>query len=295
MAFSKYSQRDRFFRELRDRLERESEEEREYEEEDRVDKPRGNNNNYYYRNNNYSRNNNNYNHNNNYNQNDNYYNHRETNEEENGLRMEVEKYKKLWKDTEEKMLLIANAYQRVIKSLLKQSEESKARLEELYHRDIKDLHDDRRDAANDMAAKENKFDNKLKALEAKLSNEKILNEALSQEVTMLKTREEEYALSVAENKTAINSELESKESEVRKLKVQLESNQKNMEEVLINREILRNQVNDLQDKLAATDEKVKNLDSTITLTAANMTLWDDDYSVVISKTKGASGSAPTER
>ncbi|XP_062713167.1 repetitive organellar protein-like [Aedes albopictus] len=289
MAFSKYSQRDRFFRELRDRLERESEEEREYEEEDRVDKPRGNNNNYYYRNNNYSRNNNNYNHNNNYNQNDNYYNHRETNEEENGLRMEVEKYKKLWKDTEEKMLLIANAYQRVIKSLLKrnsdaisnnktameaekhkelweQSEESKARLEELYHRDIKDLHDDRRDAANDMAAKENKFDNKLKALEAKLSDEIILNEALSQEVTMLKMREEELALSVADNKTAINSELESKESEVRELKVQLESNKKNMEEALTNRDILRNEVNDLQDKLTATEEKVKNLDSTISLT-----------------------------
>nr|XP_029734343.1 uncharacterized protein PFB0145c-like [Aedes albopictus] len=236
------------------------------------------------------RNNNNYNRNsNNYNQHDNNYNHRKTNEDENGLRMEVEKYKKLWKDTEEKMLLIANTYQRVIKSLLKQnsdaisnnktameaekykelweqSEESKARLEELYQRDIKDLYDDRRDAANDMAAKEKKFDNKLKALEAKLSNEKILNEALSQEVTMLKTREEEYALSVAENKTAINSELESKESEVRELKVQLESNKKNMEEALINRDILRNEVNDLQDKLAATEEKVKILDSTISLT-----------------------------
>nr|XP_029707736.1 myosin heavy chain, non-muscle-like [Aedes albopictus] len=142
------------------------------------------------------------------------------------------------------MLLVANtSYQREVKTLLKQnkaameaekykelweeSEESKARLEELYQRDIKDLYDDRRDAANDMAAKEKKFVNKLKALEAKLSNEKILNETLSQEVTMLKMREEEHALSVAENKTAINSELESKESEVRKLKVQLESNKKN--------------------------------------------------------------------
>ncbi|XP_062703963.1 tropomyosin-like [Aedes albopictus] len=117
-----------------------------------------------------------------------------------------------------------------------------------------------------MAAKEKKFVNKLKALEAKLSNEKILNETLSQEVTMLKMREEVHALLVAENKTAINSELESKESEVREMKVQLESNKKNMEEALINRDILRNEVNDLQDKLAATEEKVKHLDSTITLT-----------------------------
>nr|XP_029725304.1 myosin heavy chain, non-muscle-like [Aedes albopictus] len=162
-------------------------------------------------NNYYNHNNNNYNHKN---YNNNGYNQHNNNSDavnNNKAAMEAEKYKELWEE----------------------SEESKARLERLFQRDIKELYEDRRDAANDMAAKEKKFVNKLKALEAKLNNEKILNETLSQEVTMLKMREEEHALSVAENKTAINSELESKESEVRKLKVQLESNKKNYEKKLV--------------------------------------------------------------
>ncbi|XP_065093741.1 myosin heavy chain, skeletal muscle [Ochlerotatus camptorhynchus] len=107
------------------------------------------------------------------------------------------------------------------------------------------------------------LEEKLKALEAKLTQEIKLKEALAQEVAVLKQREEEHSISVAENKMAIHSELESKEGEVRKLKEQLQSIEKNMKQVLVDKDTLGKEVAELKNKLGAAEKKVKELDSTV--------------------------------
>ncbi|XP_058838562.1 myosin-10-like isoform X2 [Topomyia yanbarensis] len=107
---------------------------------------------------------------------------------------------------------------------------------------------------------------KIKTLEAKLAEEIESKESLYLEVSLLKKREEEHVLTVAENKMAIHSELESKESEVRKLKEQILSIEKNMKQVLSERDGFGKEVAEMKNKLTSTEKvaaKVKDLESII--------------------------------
>ncbi|XP_058456124.1 golgin subfamily A member 4 isoform X2 [Malaya genurostris] len=107
---------------------------------------------------------------------------------------------------------------------------------------------------------------KINSLEVKLAEEIKLKESLYLELNLLKKREEEHVLTVAENKMAIHSELESKESEVRKYKEQLVSVEKNMKQVLAEKDGLGKEVSELKSKLTAAEKiasKVKDLEATI--------------------------------
>ncbi|XP_053689142.1 golgin subfamily A member 4 [Sabethes cyaneus] len=110
------------------------------------------------------------------------------------------------------------------------------------------------------------LEQRISALESKLAEEIKIKESLEKEVELCKQREEEQALTVAENKMAIHSELESKESEVRRLKEQLQNMEKSMKQALSDKDILGKEVNEMRDRLTATEKvaaRVKDLETTI--------------------------------
>uniref|UniRef100_A0A182WBC8 GRIP domain-containing protein n=1 Tax=Anopheles minimus TaxID=112268 RepID=A0A182WBC8_9DIPT len=103
------------------------------------------------------------------------------------------------------------------------------------------------------------LEDRIKALESKLNDELRQKAVLSLEVSELKKREEEHTITIAENKMAIHSELEAKESEVRKLKEQLASLEKNMKQTLLEKDGLGKELSEVR-KVAG---KVKELESTL--------------------------------
>ncbi|XP_053666684.1 golgin subfamily A member 4-like [Anopheles marshallii] len=103
------------------------------------------------------------------------------------------------------------------------------------------------------------LEDRIKALESKLNDELRQKAVLSLEVSELKKREEEHTITIAENKMAIHSELEAKEAEVRKLKEQLASLEKNMKQTLLEKDGLGKELSDVR-KVAG---KVKELESTL--------------------------------
>ncbi|KFB45733.1 AGAP006884-PA-like protein [Anopheles sinensis] len=103
------------------------------------------------------------------------------------------------------------------------------------------------------------LEERIKALESKLNEELRQKAVLSLEVSELKKREEEHTITIAENKMAIHSELEAKEAEVRKLKEQLGSLEKNMKQTLLEKDGLGKELSEVR-KVAA---KTKELESTL--------------------------------
>uniref|UniRef100_A0A182MLH6 GRIP domain-containing protein n=1 Tax=Anopheles culicifacies TaxID=139723 RepID=A0A182MLH6_9DIPT len=103
------------------------------------------------------------------------------------------------------------------------------------------------------------LEDRIKALESKLNDELRQKAVLSLEVSELKKREEEHTITIAENKMAIHSELEAKEAEVRKLKEQLASLEKNMKQTLLEKDGLGKELSEVR-KVAG---KVKELESTL--------------------------------
>ncbi|XP_035907036.1 golgin subfamily A member 4 isoform X2 [Anopheles stephensi] len=103
------------------------------------------------------------------------------------------------------------------------------------------------------------LEDRIKALESKLNEELRQKAVLSLEVSELKKREEEHTITIAENKMAIHSELEAKEAEVRKLKEQLASLEKNMKQTLLEKDGLGKELSEVR-KVAG---KVKELESTL--------------------------------
>uniref|UniRef100_A0A182N9G3 GRIP domain-containing protein n=1 Tax=Anopheles dirus TaxID=7168 RepID=A0A182N9G3_9DIPT len=103
------------------------------------------------------------------------------------------------------------------------------------------------------------LEDRIKALESKLNDELRQKAVLSLEVSELKKREEEHTITIAENKMAIHSELEAKEAEVRKLKEQLASLEKNMKQTLLEKDGLGKELVEVR-KVAG---KVKELESTL--------------------------------
>lgn len=105
------------------------------------------------------------------------------------------------------------------------------------------------------------LEERIKALESKLNEELRQKAVLSLEVSELKKREEEHTITIAENKMAIHSELEAKEAEVRKLKEQLASLEKNMKQTLTEKDGLGKELSEVR-KVA---NKVKELEGTLSL------------------------------
>uniref|UniRef100_A0A2M3ZGG3 Putative golgin-245like protein n=1 Tax=Anopheles braziliensis TaxID=58242 RepID=A0A2M3ZGG3_9DIPT len=105
------------------------------------------------------------------------------------------------------------------------------------------------------------LEERIKALESKLNEELRQKAVLSLEVSELKKREEEHTITIAENKMAIHSELEAKEAEVRKLKEQLASLEKNMKQTLTEKDGLGKELSEVR-KVAG---KVKELEGTLSL------------------------------
>ncbi|ETN57933.1 hypothetical protein AND_010479 [Anopheles darlingi] len=105
------------------------------------------------------------------------------------------------------------------------------------------------------------LEERIKALESKLNEELRQKAVLSLEVSELKKREEEHTITIAENKMAIHSELEAKEAEVRKLKEQLTSLEKNMKQTLTEKDGLGKELAEVR-KVAS---KVKELEGTLSL------------------------------
>nr|XP_049461887.1 myosin-2 heavy chain [Anopheles coluzzii] len=103
------------------------------------------------------------------------------------------------------------------------------------------------------------LEDRIKALESKLNDELRQKAVLSLEVSELKKREEEHTITIAENKMAIHSELEAKEAEVRKLKEQLASLEKNMKQTLLEKDGLGKELSEVR-KVAG---KVRELESTL--------------------------------
>uniref|UniRef100_A0A8W7PH38 GRIP domain-containing protein n=1 Tax=Anopheles coluzzii TaxID=1518534 RepID=A0A8W7PH38_ANOCL len=103
------------------------------------------------------------------------------------------------------------------------------------------------------------LEDRIKALESKLNEELRQKAVLSLEVSELKKREEEHTITIAENKMAIHSELEAKEAEVRKLKEQLASLEKNMKQTLLEKDGLGKELSEVR-KVAG---KVRELESTL--------------------------------
>ncbi|XP_053677523.1 golgin subfamily A member 4 [Anopheles nili] len=103
------------------------------------------------------------------------------------------------------------------------------------------------------------LEERIKALESKLNDELRQKAVLSLEVSELTKREEEHTITIAENKMAIHSELEAKEAEVRKLKEQLTSLEKNMKQTLLEKDGLGKELSEVR-KVAG---KVKELESTL--------------------------------
>ncbi|XP_055601767.1 myosin-9 [Uranotaenia lowii] len=117
-----------------------------------------------------------------------------------------------------------------------------------------------------LASADSGFEGRIRQLEDQLAEEKRLKDVLRQEVIQLKKREEEHSITVAENKMAIHSELESKETEVKKLKEQLQSIEKNMKQVLLDKHSFGKEITELKNKLAVAEKaasKVKDMESTI--------------------------------
>uniref|UniRef100_A0A182IVE1 Uncharacterized protein n=1 Tax=Anopheles atroparvus TaxID=41427 RepID=A0A182IVE1_ANOAO len=103
------------------------------------------------------------------------------------------------------------------------------------------------------------LEDRIRALESKLNDELRQKAVLSLEVSELKKREEEHTITIAENKMAIHSELEAKEAEVRKLKEQLGSLEKNMKQTLLEKDGLGKELSEVR-KVAG---RVKELESTL--------------------------------
>ncbi|XP_055530792.1 myosin-2 heavy chain [Wyeomyia smithii] len=111
------------------------------------------------------------------------------------------------------------------------------------------------------------LEQRISVLESKLAEQLKVKETLETEITLFKQREEEQALTVAENKMAIHSELESKESEVRRLKEQLQNIEKNMKQSLSDKDNLGKEISEMRNKLATAEKaaaRVKDLESTVT-------------------------------